>query len=268
MADKTAQNAVEDGHRSAAEAQETLRGKKDRIEDMAYVALQNKRCHRAELTAALAGPAVTPRRSTALHVLDRAFSSRPRMRKADACCDVCNPEIARQIRAGTYSPGVRSTRAPRTTAASRQRRQSRSARFREGGIVRRRVRARIVIAGLVLLALAVGGIAMITGSNDGDAPAVARQAFNRYTAALGPARFTHVAVSRRSDASMLACGRRATPSRSRARRYTLCLLIDPSRPVRERVTSSYRTDAKHRRRAALLQRNPATTCLGARHRPG
>jgi hypothetical protein len=247
MADKTAAKSVEDGTRSAARAQEILRGKKEHIDEMAYLAGQREHCFRAELTAALAGTTVTARRSAAMRVLDKAFSTPMRVRKADACCDICNPEIATQVRAGTYAPGARMPSIP--TPGLRTREHARGhIRGRQGWGARwrRRVRARVLVGAVGLLALVVGAITVTTGPDDA---AVARHAFNRYTAALpGHAKFTHVAVSKRSDHSMLACGRRTTQAR-RGVRDTLCLLIDPSRPADKRVTGSYRTNAKHRRRA-------------------
>jgi len=250
MADKTAEKAVEDGTRSAARAQEILRGKKEHIDEMAHLASQRERCFRAALTTSLAGTTVTSRRSAAMRVLDKAFSTPMRVRKADACCDICNPEIAKQLRAGTYAPGERSTRMPSIPAPGPRTREHPRSRIRGGqgwgARWRRRWRARVLVGTVSLLALMVGAIAVTTGPDDA---AVARDTFNQYTAVLpGHAKFTHVAVSKRGDSSMLACGRRTTQARGGSR-YTLCLLIDPSRPASRRVVGSYRTNAKHRRRA-------------------
>jgi ATP-dependent DNA helicase RecQ len=104
MADKTAEEVIAQRTRTREEAQTTLRGKQERIDEMAALARGNGTCFRTALHEALAGPAATQRRALALRILDWAFSSRARVRKADACCDVCNPELVEQLRAGTYAP--------------------------------------------------------------------------------------------------------------------------------------------------------------------
>jgi ATP-dependent DNA helicase RecQ len=109
MAEKTAESVVVNNERTHAEAQNTLRGKKDRIDEMARLTRQTKRCFRAQLNEALTGQTGRPRRSWPLRILDWAFSSHSPVHKADACCDICNPELVKQLRAGTYAPQARRT---------------------------------------------------------------------------------------------------------------------------------------------------------------
>jgi len=109
MADKTAESVVANNERTHVEAQNTLRGKKDRIDEMSRLTRQTNRCFRAELNEALTGQADRPRRSWPLRILDWAFSSHSRVHKADACCDICNPELVKQLRAGAYAPRARRT---------------------------------------------------------------------------------------------------------------------------------------------------------------
>jgi ATP-dependent DNA helicase RecQ len=106
MADKNAERSVAQGLRSTAQAQASLRGKYERIAEMARLAHRGDRCFRAGLNEALMGPATNRSRSWALRVLDWAFVRRARVRANDACCDVCNPELVGQLRAGRYLPAA------------------------------------------------------------------------------------------------------------------------------------------------------------------
>jgi ATP-dependent DNA helicase RecQ len=104
MAEKTAENVVAERKRSPEAAQETLSGKRKRIENMAGLVRQQDGCFRAALNQALIGPVEARKRSLALRVLDLVFARRSAVKKADACCDVCNPELVAQLRAGSYAP--------------------------------------------------------------------------------------------------------------------------------------------------------------------
>jgi ATP-dependent DNA helicase RecQ len=110
MAEKTTAEAVKQGTRSPEEAQQTLRAKHERIEEIAALARQEHRCFRAALHEALAGPVKAQRRSLALRILERVFASRSRVRASDRCCDVCNPELVDELRAGAYAPDAQRAR--------------------------------------------------------------------------------------------------------------------------------------------------------------
>lgn len=86
------------------QAQEALRGKQQRINEMARLTREQSRCFRAELNEALMGPTVSEGRSWAIRVLDWTFARRTAVRRADACCDVCNPELVIRLRASAYAP--------------------------------------------------------------------------------------------------------------------------------------------------------------------
>ena len=113
MAKKTAESVVAERKRTSGEAQAALRRKIERIDEMARIAGHRTSCFRTELNDALAGPSKRGRRSWSMRLLALALSSESRVRQADACCDVCNPEVAEQVRAGTYAPPARVTRGMR-----------------------------------------------------------------------------------------------------------------------------------------------------------
>ncbi len=97
MASKTAENAVADRKRTAAEAEITLKGKHARIDEMAWLTAQTDRCFRQALNEALEGPHMRRKKSWSIRILDFVFVSRVRVKKVEHCCDVCSPELARDI---------------------------------------------------------------------------------------------------------------------------------------------------------------------------
>jgi len=227
MANKTAEIVVAENRRTFAQAQETLRGKNERIDDMARLTRQDTRCFRAELIEALTSPPDAPRRSVALRILDWAFSSRSRIRTADACCDFCNSELVTQLRAGAYAPGSGGHGAARL-------------RPRGTSPVGRRWR---VAAGMVGALVLIGIVGGLTGSPDGNADrtAVARDTFERYTAAFADSgEFTGVTVAGQAE-TIHTCGRHTRDGRADPGPYTLCLLINPRLPTGDRVIGSYKT---------------------------
>src|SRR4029077_11006682 len=103
MAEKSAEEVVDKRKRTAAEAQENLDGRVRRINEMQTLVRRPDRCFRAELLEVLQGPRRRQRRSPARWLLDIVFSSRAHVEHAGACCDHCQPELAKRIRAGTYT---------------------------------------------------------------------------------------------------------------------------------------------------------------------
>src|ERR1700755_1019271 len=77
---------------------------------MNSLARRTSSCFRAELLEVLQGPRRRQRRSLGHWLLDFVFSSRSHVEHAGACCDHCQPELTKRIRAGTYTPGDRLTR--------------------------------------------------------------------------------------------------------------------------------------------------------------
>lgn len=110
MAERSAEDVVSTRERTRAQADQTLDGRVRRIDEMQTLVRRTDRCFRAELLAVLQGPSRKQRRSPARWLLDLVFSSRPHVEHAGACCDHCQPELVRRIRAGTYTPGDRLAR--------------------------------------------------------------------------------------------------------------------------------------------------------------
>ncbi len=110
MAERSAEEVVDSGRRTAGEARETLAGRVSRIEAMNTLVGRTDRCFRAELLEVLQGPKRRRRRTLARWLLDIVFSSHPRTEHAGACCDHCQPALVKRVKAGAYTPGDRLTR--------------------------------------------------------------------------------------------------------------------------------------------------------------
>ncbi len=232
MADKTAERVVAEGARTPAQAQETLRGRRARIDEMARLTGQGERCFRAELNEALMGPEARKRRSWALRILDWAFARRTHVRTADACCDVCDPELGVQLRAGAYAPaarhlGARAASAPRRSGASR----------RSG----RLAAVALVAAG----ALAAAGVAASTvfGGDDPAPRTTAVATFEGYTGAFAEPNEFGAPTSTKHRGVYRVCGTHLRPGGGDPGRYELCLLIDSERPRGDRVTGGFKLSA-------------------------
>ncbi|MFZ1153511.1 MAG: RecQ family ATP-dependent DNA helicase [Solirubrobacteraceae bacterium] len=214
MAERTAEEAVESGMRSAPEAQTALAGRVRRIQEMQRLVSESDRCFRSALLEILQGPRSRQRRSVARWLLDLVFSSRTRVAYAGACCDHCQPELGQRIRTGTFTPGDKLAR-----------------RWRIGW---RKLWRRLWTALAVLLVFAVIWGAFIDPQKvaSGDRAATLYRA---YVARHYPRqRFTtpRVRTYRGYD---IAC---ATPRRHGS--STLCLLIDPARPNAHAVRGAFR----------------------------
>ena len=70
MANKTAEQAVAEGKRTYDQAQEALRGKQQRINEMARLTREESRSFRAELNEALMETTVSEERSWAIRIFD------------------------------------------------------------------------------------------------------------------------------------------------------------------------------------------------------
>jgi ATP-dependent DNA helicase RecQ len=242
MADKTAEQVVAEGKRTAEQANETLRGRRERIDEMGRLAKQRERCFRAELNEALMGPAVKQHRSWALRILDWAFARDTPVAKADACCDVCNPELAERLRHGTYAPQARASSTgvipDRTDRASTVRRPVRW------------TRPRLAVIAVLVVALAASAAIVMTsgGSGSADAAAIARESFQRYTRAFADAGEFSAPTVTGQGATMQACARHVRNGGADNGRYRLCLLIDADRPSGKRVTGGFKTNTQTGRR--------------------
>ena len=104
MAERTKESVVREGRRTPEQAEDSLLGKYERIDEIARLAGDRSRCFRANLIESLAGPRQEPSRSLSLRILDRVFGARMRLRPAEGCCDFCDPDLQRAIINGFYSP--------------------------------------------------------------------------------------------------------------------------------------------------------------------
>jgi ATP-dependent DNA helicase RecQ len=214
MAEASARDVVESRRRSARQARETLAGRVVRIQQMQTLVSQDERCFRAALVEVLQGPRPRRRRSAARWLLELVFSSRARIERAGVCCDHCQAELSARIRAGAYTPGDKLTRGFPHDWRKLWR-----------GL-------RMALAGLLVLAIAVGTLdRRQSGSDAGAASGV----FRAYVDEHDPAQsFAGVAV-RPYHGYDIAC---AHPRRGGS--STLCLLIQPNRPGGHAVRGAYR----------------------------
>ena len=257
MAEKTSDEVVAQGKRTHEEAQVTLRGRLERIQEMARIASRADRCFRAQLNEALLGPEVRERRSWALRVLDWALARRARARTGDACCDICNPEIAERLRQGAYAPLAEGVHPSRTSAAP-------SASALDDRRRRRLPRLRVVVAGIAAALALVGGASWALTSDSsragGDAASVAREAFRRYTGGFADdGEFT--APTMAADRSAVrTCADHAYDGRADPGRYRLCIIVDPARPAGRRVTGGFKISAERGRYACYGSADTAGYC--------
>ncbi len=214
MAKKTAEGVVESGRRSAAQARASLAGRERRIQQVHALVSDTDRCFRAELLEVLQGPRRRQWRSPARWLLDLVFSSRTRVEWAGACCDHCQPELARRIRAGTYAPGDKLTQGPRI------------------GWRKLWHGLRIPLAGLLVLAIAWG-----TFHDRQEATAADRAAstYSAYVAHHYPGQRFTTPGARVYHGFYIVC---ANPRRHGS--STLCLLTHPDRPQGHAVSGTYR----------------------------
>lgn len=214
MANANAEEVVNKGKRTNEEAQATLDGRIRRIAEVNTLVKRVDRCFRAELLEVLQGPRRRQRHSFARWLLDIVFSSHPRVEHAGACCDQCQPELVKRIRAGTYSPGERLTR-----------RLSRNWR----ALWRRLL---IPLAGLLAVAIVLGtfdhrhGAASITER--------AASTYETYVAHHDPGHSFTTPHVRRFRGYQLAC---AAPHQRGA--TTLCLLVQADLPPARAVVGGY-----------------------------
>ena len=235
MAERTVEEAVASNERTPAQAQRALDDKTERITKMAGLTSQGQRCFRAALHELIGDLPAAPRRSLALRILNWAFTAHGKRRKADACCDVCNPELVDQLRSRHLRAGP-----------SKPRRAASAPTAKRG----RRPRLRLFIGGLVALTALAGVITITTGSKNPPTERVsARATFAAYTAAFSDKGEFTTATSSSQGNILRACGRHTRSGRAASGRYTLCLLIDPSRPAEARVTGSYKTSHQRGRYA-------------------
>ena len=109
MAERTSEDVVEQGLRTADQAKQTLQGKLARIDEVQAIARNRDVCFRAALNESLIAPRTEHRRPLARRTLDYVFSTRVRVEPAGICCDHCNPDIEQRIRAGTYVVGEKAS---------------------------------------------------------------------------------------------------------------------------------------------------------------
>ncbi len=214
MAEKTAEDAAARGGRGASDVQAALAGRVRRIEETQRLVSDSESCFRAGLLEVLQGPRRRQRRSPARWLLDRVFSSRTRVQYAGACCDHCQPELARRIRAGAYTPGEKLARGPR-------------------------VGWRKLWRGLWLGLVALLAFAVIWGTFIGHhmsaSPGRAATFYRGYVAKRYPGQRFATPTVRAYHGFDLVC---ASPSRRGS--STFCLLIQPDRRRAHAVTGSYR----------------------------
>lgn len=215
MAQRSAEEVVDGGRRTEAQARETLTGRTRRIDEINTLVKRTDRCFRGELLEVLQGPRRRRRRSVARWLLDVVFSSRPHIEHAGACCDKCQPELAGRIRAGVYTPGERLTRRGVLDVRALWR-----------GL-------RILLAGLLAAAVIFGTFVYRHGETS-----IAARVASIYEAYLARHERGHSFAKPRVRGYrgyQLAC---AGPHRRGA--STLCLLIRPDRPSARAVVGAYR----------------------------
>jgi ATP-dependent DNA helicase RecQ len=213
MAERNAEEVLDSGRRTSGEAAEVLAGRVRRIDEMSTLARRTDRCFRAGLLEVLQGPRRRQRRGLARWLLDIVFSSRPRAEHAGACCDHCEPELVKRIRAGAYAPGERLTR-----RLSLDRRALR----RPLGIS---------LAGIMAVAVIVGTLDLQGGSSSAEQAA---NVYESYVAHHDRSRSFTTPDVRRYRGYQLAC---ASPHRRDA--ATLCLLIRSDLPPNRAVVGAY-----------------------------
>jgi ATP-dependent DNA helicase RecQ len=218
MAEKTAEEAVTSGKRSAPDAQSTLAGRVHRIQEMQRLVSESDRCFRVALLEVLQGPRRRQRRSLVRWLLDLVFSSRTRVEYAGVCCAHCQPELGQRIRAGAYTPGDKLDR--------------------RWGICWSKPWRRLRIALAALLALAVIWGTFLDQQKDAS-PGRAVTLYRAYVARHYPGqRFTTPRV-RPYHGYDIAC---ANPRHRGS--SALCLLIHPDRPSARAVSGTYRRGRK------------------------
>lgn len=85
------------------DAQEAVSRKNAQIQTMSDLVTRRAGCFRKELIEELAG-ATAPGRSLSRRILEMVFGERRRVTKARFCCDVCHPDRARTVIAGSSFP--------------------------------------------------------------------------------------------------------------------------------------------------------------------
>lgn len=214
MAKRSAEEVVDRGRRSEEEARQTLDGRMHRIDAMNALVKRTDRCFRAELLEVLQGPRRRRRRSLARWLLDIVFSSRPHVEYAGACCDRCQPELVKRIRAGAYTPGERLTRRLSLDWRALWR------------------RLLIPLAGLLAVAIVLGAF-----DHQHDGASTAEQAastYETYVAHHEPGHSFTTPHVRRYRGYQLVC---ADPRQRSA--TTLCLLVRRNLPSARAVVGSY-----------------------------
>jgi superfamily II DNA helicase RecQ len=212
MANRSAEEVVNKGKRTSEEAKATLDGRARRIDEMNALVKRVDSCFRAELLEVLQGPRRRERYSFARWLLDIVFSSHPRIEQAGACCDHCQPELVKRIRAGTYVPGEKLTRRLDWRALWR--------------------RLGIPLAGLLAVALALG-----TLDHQHSGASIAEQAARTYETYVAHHEHGHSFITphvRTYHGYQLAC---ANPRRRNA--TTLCLLVRPNVSEAHAVAGTY-----------------------------
>jgi hypothetical protein len=214
MAERSAEEVVDRGRRTDEEARKTLDGRMHRIDEMNTLVEQTDRCFRAELLEVLQGPRRRRRRSLARWLLDIVFSSHPHVEHAGACCDRCQPELVKRIRAGAYTPGERLTRRLSLDWRALWR------------------RLLLPLAGLLALAIVLG-----TFDHQHGGASIAEQAvgtYETYVARHEPGHSFTTPHVRRYRGYQLACAEPHQRSPT-----TLCLLIRPDVPPARAVVGAY-----------------------------
>jgi ATP-dependent DNA helicase RecQ len=109
MADKTIEGSLAGDRITAEEADDRKRAKHDQIAKVAALAEDRSRCFRQALLDDLAGNRERRSVSLAHRLLRQFFLVRTRTRRADFCCDACNPERAQAFLSNSTRrrPGLR-----------------------------------------------------------------------------------------------------------------------------------------------------------------
>ncbi len=214
MAERTAEETVDRGRRTNEQAQAILDGRTRRIDEMNALVKRTDLCFRAELLEVLQGPRRHRRRSPARWLLDIVFSSRSHVERAGACCDHCQPELVKRIRAGTYTPGERHTRRPPLDWRALWH------------------LLRFPLAALLAVAIVLG-----TFDQQHSGASIAKRtasAYETYVAHHDPGRSFTTPHVRQYRGYQLAC---ADPHQRNAN--TLCLLVRPDLPAARAIVGSY-----------------------------